>query len=328
MKALVTGAGGFIGSFILKELVSRGYEARALFLPHEDSTGAEKSGVEIVRGDLTRPDTLRNIADDIDLVFHLAGRVLDWGPKKAFKAVMVDGTKSLLEECKGKIKRFIYFSSIAALGMNRNLVGLDEDAERQRTGISYCDTKIDAEILVNDFCIQHDMSYVIIRPSNVIGPGSVWVKDIIDAFQKGPMPLIGDGNVPGAFIYINNLVDGTIYAAELENASGRTYHLRDDYDITWKQYMETLGSWVDKKPFVSVPVKLAWALASFFEVILNPISIRPPISRLAVGVLGRNNDVDNSRARKELNWKSRINLNEAMDEIRQWVIEEYLNTQK
>jgi len=172
MKALITGAGGFIGSFLLEELINKQYEVRALFMPDENADIASGLGAEIVRGDLTQPETLKNIAHGVDVVFHLATRVVDWGSTKLFRSVMVDGTQHLLEESKNNASRFIYFSSMAALGLNRDLVGMNEDAKREKTGIPYCDTKIEAENLVADFCRDNNMSYTIIRPANVIGPGS------------------------------------------------------------------------------------------------------------------------------------------------------------
>jgi nucleoside-diphosphate-sugar epimerase len=324
LKALVTGAGGFIGSFLLRELGKRGYTIRALFLPEEDAIEALGLGVEITRGDITRRETLQGLTKGIDIVFHLATRVLDWGSMSLFRRVMVDGTRNLLEESRGAIKRFVYFSSLAALGLGRDVVGLNEDAERRRCGIPYCDTKIEAEDLVSGLCDEYRIPYTIIRPANVIGPGSVWVKDVLDAFYRGPLPLIDGGRAPGAFVYVTNLVEGAILAAESERAIGRTYHFRDDYDITWREYLETLGAWIGKKPLGNIPFKLAWFLGHLLEIILTPFGLRPPMTRLAAGVMGRNNDVDNSRARDELGWKSLVTLDDALLEIEKWVREIYI----
>jgi len=323
MKALVTGAGGFIGSHLAEELINRGYAVRGLFMPDEHADHLEAMGVEVFRGDLTRPETLKGVAEGIDTVFHLATRTLDWGSRKLFERIMVDGTRNLLEESAASISRFVYFSSIAALGFGRDQVGADEDAERITCGIPYCDTKIVAEDRVKEFCGSRHIDYTIIRPANVIGPGSVWVREVLDGFMRGPLPLIAGGWAPGAFVYVKNLVDGTILAAESEKAIGRIYHFRDDYPITWGEYLKTLGGWVDKKPFGSIPFKLAWTLGSVCEKLLSPVGIRPPVTRLAAGVMGKNNDVDNTRAKTELGWASRVPLDQAMDEIKAWVMEHY-----
>jgi nucleoside-diphosphate-sugar epimerase len=322
MKALITGAGGFIGAFLLEELVRKGYETRCLFLPQEDATHAKALGSQILRGNLLEPKTLAGIAGGIDVVFHLAAKVSDWGPKKEYEAIMVGGTKNLLEACKG-IKRFVYFSSIAGLGLGRDLVGLDEDAAPIKFGIPYSDTKIDAETFVHSYCKARKIPYTIVRPANVIGPRSPWVRDVIDALLRGPVPLMDGGKAPGAFVYVTNLVDGAILAAESEKAVGKTYHFRDDYDITWGEYINILGSWIGKKTVGNIPFKPAWWLGFGLEMILSPLKVRPPVTRLAASVMGKNLDVDNSRAKQELGWKSRVPLEVAMKEIEKWVREVY-----
>jgi 3-dehydrosphinganine reductase len=324
MRVLVTGAGGFIGSYLVPELLKKGYTVKALFLPGEDATKTEIQGVEVIRGDLTAPETLAGIAKDIDVVFHLAGRVADWGPERLFREAIVDGTRNLLNACQSAgIRRFIYFSSIAALGFYRDQVGLNEDAERVRCGIPYCDAKIAAEELVTEFCQTHQIPYTIIRPANVIGPGSVWVKDVLDAFYRAPLPLIAGGKKPGAFVFVRNLVDGVLLATKSEQAANRTYHFRDDTGMTWGDYVTILGSWIGKKPFGSVPFWLARVVGAFLEVLLSGTSLRPLVTRLSAGVMGCDNDVDVSRARTELGWVSRVPAAEAMEEIRAWVEGEY-----
>lgn len=324
MKALITGAGGFIGSHLLTEWIKSGNEASALFLPGENADSAEKLGACIVRGDLTRPETLTGVAEEAEIVFHLAARVLDWGSKKVFDQIMVGGTRNLLEALGKNVQRFVYFSSIAALGFGRDQVGLDEDAVRKPCGIPYSDTKIEAEDLVRRFCTGRGIAYTIIRPANVIGPKSVWVTDILDAFRRGPLPLINGGKAPGAFVYVDNLIDGTLLAAGSDAARNRTFHFRDDYAMIWKDYLEDLGTLLGKKPAGSIPFWLAWRLGAIMEGIFTPLGIRPPMTRLAAGVMGKNNDVDNRRARKELGWESRVDEKAAMAAIKEWAGGSYL----
>ena len=323
MKALVTGAGGFIGSHLAKELIRKGYFVRGLFLPQEETQLLENIGLEIFRGDLTKPLTIKSITKDIDIVFHLAARTLDWGTMQKFKTIMVDGTENILKESRNNISKFIYFSSVAALGLGRDIKGFKEDAKRVKTNIPYCDTKILAEDLVNNYCTKNNIPYTIIRPSNVIGPGSIWVRDVLDKFLNSRVPLINHGKAPGAFIYIDNLIHGTLLAAESKNSNGNTYHFCDHYSITWKEYLQTLGGWVGKKPFGSVSFKFAWSLGWLLEKLYTPFNRRPPVTRLASSITGKNLDVDTTLAEKDLGWSSLVSENEAMDRIKIWVKQKY-----
>ncbi len=324
MNILITGAAGFIGFHLTKELVKQGHRVRGLLLPQEDGEALEQLGVEIFRGNLTAPDLLEGVAQAMDVVFHLAARTLDWGTRRQFETVMVDGTRNLLEASKGHVSRFVYCSSVAAYGLGRTLAGFDEAAERKECGVPYCDTKIMAEDLVAAYCNAHRIDYTIIRPANVFGPGSVWVKEVLDAFRRGPFPLIDKGRAPGAFVYIDNLVEGMILAGLSDIAIGKTYLFRDDYPITWAEYLKTLGGWIGKAPTGGMPFWLAWALGSCCEKLLVPLGIRPPMTRLAAGVMGRDLSVDASLARQELGWESRVSQNEAMARIQAWVETCYL----
>ena len=111
MKALVTGAGGQIGTVLSLRLRERGDEVRALALPGERVEHLEALGVEIVRGNIEDGATLRGIADGCDQVFHLAARVEDWGSRDQFRRSHYDGTQNVLRESVGKVDRFVYLSS-------------------------------------------------------------------------------------------------------------------------------------------------------------------------------------------------------------------------
>ena len=107
----------------------------------------------------------------------------------------------------------------------------------------------------------------------------------------------------------------------MDIAKGKTYFLRDQWSVTWKQYVTDLGSIVGKKPFGSISFKTAWTIGTVLEKILTPLHVRPPITRLAAGVMGRNNDVNVSLAQKELGWNTKVSYEEAMETIRLWTLE-------
>jgi 2-alkyl-3-oxoalkanoate reductase len=325
MKMLVTGATGFIGSRLVDALLGGRHSVRALTLPGEDVSALEKRGVDVRRGDLTKPESLRGVCDGIDVVFHLAGRVTDWGTRAQFYTAILDATRNLLKEASGKSKRFVYVSSIAAMGMGTHLKGVRETDGPRKSGVPYNDAKADAEALVMAHHNAGAMACTIVRPANVTGPGSVWVRDIVDRMYQMPVPLFDGGRHSASLVYVDNLVEGILLAGTKDIARGRAYHFRDDWKVTWKQYVEDLGSLIGKKPHGSLPFRLAWIIARILEPILNPLRLRPPLTRLAVAVMGRDNDVDCSLAKKDLGWKTRVTYEEAKIKIGNWVRETYLN---
>jgi 2-alkyl-3-oxoalkanoate reductase len=323
MKALVTGATGFIGSVLSRELIRQGHTVRVLALPDENTSVLEKSGVEIYRGNLTIPGSIHSICGGMDIVFHLAGRVTDWGTRQQFYDAIYTATENLLIEAVSSAERFVYISSIAAMGFGNNLKGTRETDSPRKSGIPYNDAKADAERLVRQFHETGKISCTIARPANVTGPGSVWVRDIVDRMLIMPVPLIDQGRYSTSLIYVDNLVDGIILAGTKEIAKGKAYHFRDDWDVTWKDYITDLGSFIGKRPKGNVPYEAAWILSKILDLIFTPLHIRPPLTRLAVSVMGRDNDVDTSLARGELGWKSKISYPEALKRIGAWITETY-----
>jgi nucleoside-diphosphate-sugar epimerase len=325
MKALVTGATGFIGSVLCKELVRQGHEIRALTLPGENTKQLEGLGVEIVRGNLLNKEDLKGICGGIHTVFHLAARVSDWGTREQFYQVIYDASVNLMVEAALNVKRFLYVSSIAAIGFGRHMKGIKESDPAFRSGIPYNDAKLDTERMVMAFHDTGIIEATIVRPANVTGPGSAWVRDIVEKMLAMPMPLIDGGRHSSSFIYVDNLVDGIILAATSEIGRGRIYHLRDDWDVTWKQYITDLGSFIGKEPFGSLPYMPARMIGTAMDLVCTPLKIRPPISRMAVDITGRDNDVDTSLARTELGWNTKITYPEAKEKIGAWVRENYKN---
>lgn len=329
MKALVTGAAGFIGSYLCRDLLAQGIEVTAFALPGENVQPLRERGIDVRFGDLTEAANLKGCCDGIDLVFHLAARVTDWGPRQAFYSIIYDATGNLLEEAAGKASRFIFVSSIAACGLGRHLKGHKESDSCSKSGIPYNDAKLDAEVLIRDLSSKRKIPCTVVRPANVIGPGSVWVRDVLDRFRTPlSVPLIDGGRHSASLIYVENLTDGIVKAGTMDVAIGQTYQLRDDWFVTWKRYLTDLGIMIGKKPSLPVSFHLAWWGGVAFEAILTPLGIRSPVTRLAAGVMGRDNDVDNTKAKTELGWQTLIPYEEAMARIRNWVDNTYLKSLK
>ena len=323
MKALVTGATGFIGSVLVRELLARGHSVRALVLPGEQIDALEKQGVEIVRGDLEDAESLHGSCGGIDTVFHLAARVTDWGTKHQFYTAIYTATENLLKEAAGMASRFVYISSIAAMGFGRHLKGVKETDETRKSGIPYNDAKADAEAMVRTWHESGKIGGVIVRPANVTGPGSVWVRDIVERMLRIPVPLFDGGRYSTSFVYVDSLVDGIIRAGTMDIALGKAYHFRDDWTVTWKEYVTDLGFFIGKKPFGSISFRLAWVLGIINEYLFSPFGIRPEITRLAVSVMGRDNDVDCTLAHTELGWRTTATYSEVIEKIGAWVKENY-----
>lgn len=324
MKAAVTGATGFIGSVLVRELAARGHTVRCLVMEEEDTRILDDSDAEIYRGNLLKKDSLAGFCDGIEVVFHCAARVTDWGTRKQFYQAIYETTENLLHEAADKSIRFIYLSSLAALGLGHHLKGLKETTPPRKSGVPYNDAKADTEQMVWRYHEERRIISTVVRPANVTGPGSVWVRDVVDRMLGVTgTPLMDGGRHSSSFVYVDSLVDGIIRAGTMPAGAGKTFHFRDDWQVTWKKYLTDLGSFVGKKPRGRIPFRLAWNLGRVMELICNPFHLRAPLTRLTSGTMGRDNDFDTSQAREELKWKTLLPYENAMERIGAWVKEEY-----
>ncbi len=336
MNILVTGASGFIGSHLCPYLLSKGHTLRILLLPQEKEPSFITNKVEIFRGDLTNPESLRGIMEGIELVYHLGAWATFYGKKKQFYGTIVDGTRNLLLETEHELKlnkkqklRFVYISSFTAMGLGRHLRGFDETAIPEKCGIFYADAKRIAEGVVQKFAsnttVRKRFEYVIIRPANVIGPGSVHVTGTVDAFLKNNLRFVDHGKWPAALTYIDNLVDGFYLAGTVPYAAGETYFLRDEFDdsITWKKYQEEIGSVIGGKSRGNMPFKFAWVLTGILETIFRLLNIKSPYTKVTIGLVGRDLSVNSSKARSQLGWKTRVSYEQGMTKIKNWIKEFY-----
>src|SRR4051795_6985549 len=110
---LITGATGFLGGHLAEAAAARGWAVRALARPTSDVSLLARPGIEVVRGDLSDPASLPAALAGVEVVFHAAAKVGDWGPVDGYRAVNVGGSANLLDACAGrKLQRFIHFSSL------------------------------------------------------------------------------------------------------------------------------------------------------------------------------------------------------------------------
>ena len=322
-RVLVTGARGFIGGFLCKRLLAEGYTVAAMATTENNTQYLRDMGMEVRVGDLTRPETIKGICDDVDIVVHLAARVGYAGTRKQFYDQILEATRHLLDASVGKASRFVYVSSFCASGaggLARHMRGHREDDPETTTGIFYGDAKYDTEKLVSRYHRDKGLVSTVVRPSNVIGPGSVWVDGMAFMMKTRPFfPLVDGGKHSASLVYIDNLVDGIILAATQEVATGRTYHFRDDYEVTWMTYFSDLASAIGATPkFAKLPFSIAWPVATLFDRVLRPLGIETEITRQVIGLTGRDNDVDTTRAREDLGWRTRVPYEEGIRTIREY----------
>ncbi len=322
MRALVTGANGFVGSALCRKLVERGDSVRGMVRSTSDLSLLEGVPIERVVGALDSPASLADAARDVEVVYHVAAAVSDWGPSAYFRRVNVEGTKNVLEAAvQNGVRRFVYVSSAAV----HSFIGaqdMDEQSPQLPTPFPYCQSKREAEALVWGYHRRGEIAVTIVRPGDVYGPGDrVALLRLSKLLELGLMATIGRGEKLGAFTYVENLADGLILAGTLEKAAGEAYVITDGVRLTWRTYFEKLTSALGvPKPRISVNPILAYAAASALESVYRfcHIAGRPPITRYLVAHLSEDFHFSIERARQELGYEPRVGVDEAIGRTASW----------
>ncbi|RMG74930.1 MAG: NAD-dependent epimerase/dehydratase family protein [Nitrospirae bacterium] len=314
MKALVTGATGFIGSHLTEALLKKGYSVRCLIRKTSDTKWIESQAVEIVYGDCIDFDSLKEAVSDCDYVFHLAGLTKACREEDYF-CVNVKGTENILKavlSANRQLKRFVLLSSQAASGPSYDGKPISEDTP-PRPVSHYGRSKLEAEEVVKREC--RDIPYTIIRPSAVYGPRDRDFYMFFKLIKRGIFPYWG--NARYSLVYIDDLINGIIQSAESERAIGETYFITDMNEHTNEEIAFLIARTFNKKP---TKVRIPWAMMPFLASMGERFSKgRSIFNRDKVRELSYKCWLcDCSKAVRHLGYKPRVELREGIKWTADW----------
>jgi 2-alkyl-3-oxoalkanoate reductase len=323
MRALVTGATGMVGINLIEALAKEpGFQVVALVRPSSDVSVLPKEGVEYRHGDMADARSLADVCEGIDLVFHCAALVSDWGMREEMIRVNVTGLLALLESAaKHGVKRFVLVSSMAVLG-NLPQNNVDESAPHVVTGDNYNYTKMEAEKLAQRFGKERGLPTVILRPPYIYGPHDrQFFPRIITAIERGKFMYLGTGESPISLCYVGNLVDALIRAARTEAAAGRLYHITDGAPVTRRQLVQFLSDELGLlRPQKKLPLGVAKVLMHLMETKakLTGAKEAPLLNRFRVKFLSTPLTFSIRRAQEELGYGPLFTFQAGMENTLKW----------
>ncbi len=322
---LVTGAAGFIGSHLTEALVRSGRKVRALV--QEDSRHLEfikKLSVELVYCDLLDKSGLEKAMDGVDEVFHLAAvvRPRKWfysraGLFKELDKVNHEGTRNLADLAGGRVKNFVYYSSIAAAGV-RPFV---DETSGARPETEYGSSKRNGELYLLDLHRKSGFPVKIVRPGTVYGPGNLHMSLVFNFLKFSFFPFFGKGNNSLPFIYVDNMIDATLLVAE-KAPSGETYFVVED-PMSMREFFGGLAAGIGRRlSGFYVPMWLIYPGFFLKEVIerlffFRFFPLRMDI-RLATAKVACGDWVCGNQKIKDLGWKPAVGREESLLRTARW----------
>jgi nucleoside-diphosphate-sugar epimerase len=233
MKALVTGASGFIGGRLVERLVRQGADVRVLVRNPASAARLARFPLTFHLGDVTNTADLDKAVQGCDLVFHCAYGTT--GSQKRRAWVNRAGTERTLEAAhRAGVKRVIYLSTLMVYGQTAD-GDLDETAPRRRFGNAYSDSKLDAEGIALQYSRSGRVPVTILQPTAVYGPyGGVWTVQPLATLKTGRMILVNGGDGLANAVYVDDLVSAMLVAAQKDAAVGEAFLISGPDAVTWR----------------------------------------------------------------------------------------------
>lgn len=253
MQVFLTGGTGYIGSYVLRELLAEGHRVRCLTRRsgiEEERWELDHDRIETVSGDVTDPESLEGVADGCDAAIHLVG-ILEERPRQGltFEAVHADGTRQVVEEARrAGIETFVHMSANGA----------------RPDGVSrYEVTKWEAEEHVRSAGFDR---WTIFRPSIVFGaPGSgqpEFASELTETLIRPfPVwPVFGSGDYEVQPVHVEPLADAFVQALTVPEAAGATYCAAGRRRLSFEEALDVIarGAGIEPRPKVHVPLWMAW----------------------------------------------------------------------
>ena len=324
MIYLVTGAAGFLGGTICRQLVERGDKVRAFVLPNDPAMKFVPGEAEIVEGDLTDRASLEKFFDipaDMEaIVLHIASIVTvnpDFNQK--VMDVNVGGTQNIIEMCAEcpRVKKLVYCSSTGAipeLPKGQAIHEVDYFDETKVLGC-YSQSKALATQAVLDAVRELDLNACVVHPSGIMGPEDFAVGETTGTLIKiinGEMPAGIDGSFN--LCDVRDLAAGTIAAAD-HGKMGECYILGNEA-VSFKDFSKMVTDEAGCKPVKTfLPLWAADLMAGLMERKAKRKGERPMMTKFSVYNLARNNIFDSTKARRELGYTTRSYRETIHDEI-------------
>ncbi len=309
-SALVTGAGGFIGSHLTEYLVELGANVKAFvrynsrndwgmleLLPKE-----KLSQIEVIMGDLKDADAVRHAAKNVDIIFHLGSLIaIPYSyihPRETIETNILGALNVLMAAKENNVEKVIHTSTSEVYGTAK-YVPIDENHPLQGQS-PYSASKIGADKIAESFYRSFNLPVAIIRPFNTYGPrqsARAVIPTIITQALTKEKIFLGSLHPTRDYTYVKDVVEGFIKVAESPKSVGEVINIGSNFEVS-------IGDLANK--IISLIGKNA-------EIVTDPVRVRPQDSEV------ERLWCDNTKAKRLLGWEPKTPLEEGLKKTIDWI---------
>lgn len=318
MTVAVTGASGHVGANLVRALLSEGRRVRALV--RRDTAALEGLDVTRVQGELLKGETLRELVEGAEVVYHLAAVITLRSRKDAYaRRVNVEGTRNVVEACLAcGVKRLVHFSSIHAFSASPLDRVIDESRPlcSERRPLPYDQSKADGEGVVQEAVRERGLNAVIVNPTAVLGPHdykpSAMGQVLIDLARR-KLPALVDGGFN--WVDVRDVCAGAM-VAERSAAAGEKY-LLGGHHLSLRGLAAIVEDVTGVRPPATIPIWLAYAGVPFAAIQSWITGKLPRFSVASLAALRRHQQVSHEKAARELGYRPRP-IRETIEDAYAW----------
>jgi nucleoside-diphosphate-sugar epimerase len=327
--ALVTGATGLVGSYIVERLLTDGWRVRALVRDASRAGPLSQLGVELQPGDVLDKAAFAAAARGVDVVFHAAAAITPRGGWEEFWRVNTGGTWNAVAAAACAGARLLQVSSVGVYGSSARYETprgrADEDAPLRPLpdGAFYARSKRESEEIALSAHERGEVWATAVRPSVVYGRRDrQFTPRVARLLRLGFAPAIGGGRSTLAIVHAANVADGAVRAAATDAAGGKAYNVANDFDVSVSDFYrlaaEGLG-W--RLRIVPVPMRVArGALAAVRAVgpVIFGSRMNVVTQSSSLDFITRDNPFSSERARRELGWTPTVTPDVGVPDAFRW----------
>jgi 2-alkyl-3-oxoalkanoate reductase len=315
--ALVTGAGGFLGRRVVAALRARGERVRVLVRSPNAALGAMPD-LQVVIGDLGDPRIVEHAVAGVRTVYHVGAAMR--GDVRDFEAGTVWGTRNVVDACaRHMVRKLVYVSSLSVLdhaGRDPATAVTEASAYEPRPGDrgAYTQTKLAAETMVIEAIRERGLPAVILRPGQIVGPGAERVTPNGTLAIAGRWIAVGPRAQTLPLVYVDDVVDGLLLAADTPAATGRIFNLVDPHAVTQGDYLDMVRARLGSElRLVRLPAGAFMALAAGVELLGRMLGRGVPLTRYRARSLRPLANFDTAAAHATLGWIPRVGLRRGLE---------------